>query len=358
MISEYFCEWGGPKNSSHSTLRQFNDWLKSKLLAVRQALWNYETELMLSLQPNNPLAKQFQSGSSGSSSKNRDHPPEELLGHWTPQFLYVLGHYRTTNSIIKEHQSSSTVNSLDNWHTSNDFSLSSADIIISKANIVKFESLHDDYDRVLRRYNLLPPPNRNNEDASTSSQHKTSDVGGTTKNEERTTTSTVIAENAGSQKPVAGVISEGHKELGKDSNTKEMNNKSEQLYVLTTGRHMLNNSSKKVFTIHDINEENLELIRDTYALDFEWFGYSLDLPAKNIFDIIQSVTNEKSNSQDKKEDSSGNRKRSIDSTQMETTKRHKPDALVYGKSSHNTSRSAVPLQYQAKSFSDLLAHYK
>jgi len=98
VISEYHCKWGGPKQK-HSSVSEFNEWIRSQLLDVERRIAN-------SIASNVPVHS-----------------------HWIPQYLYLMDR--------------------DNIR------------IVPPLNVVHFENFDDEFETLMQRYQITDVTTRN-----------------------------------------------------------------------------------------------------------------------------------------------------------------------------------------------------
>lgn len=153
VVSEYYCEWGGPKQKQDS-IDLVNRWIRSRLETLRRDMAAFEDN-------------QRRSG-----GRLGSYPV--LEGHWIPQHLYLFD--------------------------------AAGARLIPPDNVLSFERLADDFDALMRRY----------------------------------------------------AYPEAHSMRG--------------------AKHMNRRRQNKAFGAHSLSRDNVALIRDIYARDFELFGYPLDVP--------------------------------------------------------------------------------
>lgn len=91
VVSEYYCAWGGPQVKA-SNVHDFNVWIKNKLLSIQDLVFK------------------------------RLNDKAAMFGHWIPQYIYITD--------------------------------SSGSQIVDTANIIHLETLDDEFDSLMKRYNL------------------------------------------------------------------------------------------------------------------------------------------------------------------------------------------------------------
>lgn len=153
VVSEYYCEWGGPKLKQDS-IDLVNKWIRSRLENLRRDMAVFEDN-------------QRRSG-----GRLGSYPV--LEGHWVPQYLYLFD--------------------------------AAGARLIPPDNVLSFERLAEDFDALMRRY----------------------------------------------------AYPESHSMRG--------------------AKHMNRRRESKAFGVHSLSRDNVALIREIYARDFELFGYPLDVP--------------------------------------------------------------------------------
>ena len=186
-----------------------------------------------------------------------------LIGHWTPQFLYVLDTEgiekllaisrhtathtdQTTGEMTKELQT--TNNNVESEKLKKQDPLSDYSHlwnICRKENVLRFESLTSEFDALAKRYGL---------------------------------SAEISLLKSGPNAPSAAL----------DGDSKDAKS---TVNVFNGAVHMLRHDELKTFNVHDLSVENVALIQRIYVQDFAFFGYSTDLPIVKPVAAVSSSQN-------------------------------------------------------------------